>query len=380
MLQTRVAAAAAQARARRCRSPALIVALAAHCAHRPRLDASRFLLGALLSPDRPGAVVGGRHQPARAARSCATRSTSSRASTTASRCRPCSPSRPRWPTSDDFVWWQFVLQDVTLGLRVRRSRSACSPRRLMPRARRRSRRTSSRSTRSASAFATYGVDRRCRPQGNGLHRRVRRARSRSASAAPTCATSFEARAERHRRDRQARHLRRVRLAADARRAVRRRLGGGRDRRRHAAGRAPGGDLGRAARARGCRVDLKAFMAWFGPKGVATMTFSLLVLGRGRSRRRADLRPRRAVRLRLDPRPRADRHAGRRSGLAQRVQRGLLLRLGNAQAAWRRRSWRNTKRSCCGGRRPSGWSGRKVGHGSSSSSAQSTLRGRSSPRS
>ena len=25
---------------------------------------------------------------------------------------------------------------------------------------------------------------------------------------------------------------------------------------------------------------KAFMAWFGPKGVATMTFSLLVLGEG----------------------------------------------------------------------------------------------------
>src|SRR4051794_33223449 len=28
------------------------------------------------------------------------------------------------------------------------------------------------------------------------------------------------------------------------------------------------------------TDLKAFMAWFGPKGVATMTFSLLVLGEG----------------------------------------------------------------------------------------------------
>jgi len=28
------------------------------------------------------------------------------------------------------------------------------------------------------------------------------------------------------------------------------------------------------------VYLQAFMAWFGPKGVATMTFSLLVLGEG----------------------------------------------------------------------------------------------------
>jgi NhaP-type Na+/H+ or K+/H+ antiporter len=33
---------------------------------------------------------------------------------------------------------------------------------------------------------------------------------------------------------------------------------------------------------GERVDTatKAFMAWFGPKGVATMTFSLLILGLG----------------------------------------------------------------------------------------------------
>ena len=32
--------------------------------------------------------------------------------------------------------------------------------------------------------------------------------------------------------------------------------------------------------RGVARRRKAFMAWFGPKGVATMTFSLLVLGRG----------------------------------------------------------------------------------------------------
>ena len=67
--------------------------------------------------------------------------------------------------------------------------------------------------------------------------------------------------------------------------------------------------------------LQAFMAWFGPKGVATMTFSLLVLAEG-FRRRADLQPRRAVRVRLDPRPRADRHAracelGRLTGRAER---------------------------------------------------------------
>ena len=31
---------------------------------------------------------------------------------------------------------------------------------------------------------------------------------------------------------------------------------------------------------GVATPLKAFMAWFGPKGVATMTFSLLVLASG----------------------------------------------------------------------------------------------------
>ena len=55
-----------------------------------------------------------------------------------------------------------------------------------------------------------------------------------------------------------------------------------DRRLHAAGRAAGGDLDRAGRHRHAG-RLKAFMAWFGPKGVATMTFSLLVLSRGHRR-------------------------------------------------------------------------------------------------
>ena len=37
-------------------------------------------------------------------------------------------------------------------------------------------------------------------------------------------------------------------------------------------------------------------------------------------------------------------------------------VGNCQAAWRRRSWRNTKRIWLGGRSPSGVSGRNVAHG------------------
>ena len=54
---------------------------------------------------------------------------------------------------------------------------------------------------------------------------------------------------------------------------------------------------------GTSVDTatKGFMAWFGPKGVATMTFSLLVLGEGVPDGRADLQPRRAVRVRLGAR-------------------------------------------------------------------------------
>ena len=53
---------------------------------------------------------------------------------------------------------------------------------------------------------------------------------------------------------------------------------------------------------------KAFMAWFGPKGVATMTFSLFVLAEGVPGGRADLQPRRAHRVRVDRGARTDRHA------------------------------------------------------------------------
>ena len=48
---------------------------------------------------------------------------------------------------------------------------------------------------------------------------------------------------------------------------------------HAADRAARGDRRRAARDR-LPFYLQAFMAWFGPKGVATMAFSLLVLADG----------------------------------------------------------------------------------------------------
>ncbi len=51
------------------------------------------------------------------------------------------------------------------------------------------------------------------------------------------------------------------------------------RRRGARRRAAGGDLDLAG-GHGVDTATKGFMAWFGPKGVATMTFSLFVLGEG----------------------------------------------------------------------------------------------------
>ena len=38
------------------------------------------------------------------------------------------------------------------------------------------------------------------------------------------------------------------------------------------------------------IATRAFMSWFGPKGVATMTFSLLVLADADQRRLDDLQP------------------------------------------------------------------------------------------
>ena len=50
------------------------------------------------------------------------------------------------------------------------------------------------------------------------------------------------------------------------------------------------------------------MAWFGPKGVATMTFSLLVLGQAIAAGERIFNLAALVVLLLDPRARADRHA------------------------------------------------------------------------
>ena len=52
------------------------------------------------------------------------------------------------------------------------------------------------------------------------------------------------------------------------------------------------------------------MAWFGPKGVATMTFSLLVLGEGFAGDERIFNLAALCVFALDPRARADRHARR----------------------------------------------------------------------
>ena len=210
---------------------------------------------------------------------------------------------------EDFTWWQFVLQDVTLGFAFGIAIGFAGERAAAARARadERSPTTRSRCTRSATAFAAYGIAVGLPPEGNGLIAvfvcaitlGIRR---------PDLRATFEARAEDI--------VEIVKLGVfvvfgalltldglfgDGWAAVAIVVG-------HAAGRAAGRGLAGAARHRARRPTGRAFMAWFGPKGVATMTFSLLVLadqipGNERLFNLAAL-----VRLRVDHRPRADRHA------------------------------------------------------------------------
>ena len=183
------------------------------------------------------------------------------------------------PGGEEFVWWKFVLQDVTLGFAFGLVTGLLASV-AMPRERRVDRGIPDHQKSLyalGAAFAAYGIA-VLPPEGNGLIAVfVCAIVPRDPPAGP--ARDVRAPRRRHRGDRQARRVRRVRLAADARRPVRRRLGRRRTRRGDAAHRAPRGHLDLPGRDR-VSTPLKAFMAWFGPKGVATMTFSLLVLSSG----------------------------------------------------------------------------------------------------
>ena len=202
----------------------------------------------------------------------------------------------------DFVWWQFVLQDVTLGFAFGVVIGLLASR-VLPRGATssdRSRPTSASLYALGVAFADLRRRRRCRPHGNGL------------IAVFVCAITLGIRRPDLRRDFEQRAddiveivklgvfvvfgslLTLDGLFADGWAAVG-------DRRRHAAGRAHRRRSGSRWRDAASTAPTKAFMAWFGPKGVATMTFSLLVLGDGDPAGRADLQPRRAVRRLLGPR-------------------------------------------------------------------------------
>ena len=257
---------------------ALLVALAAHTVTDLGWTES-LLLGRAAVADRPGAVVERRHQPARAARRSATRSTSSPVSTTAWRCRRCSRSRPRrsraTTSSGGSSWSRTSGVGAITGIVV-----AFAAARMMPRGDRLE------GGPSAHQKALYAL-------GRGL-RRLRQppcSRPRATASSP-CSS------------RRSRSGSGGRTSASASRPAPRtcsrwsswacsscsarcspstpcsRTAGRRWRsspsRCWSPGRSPSSSRSRAA----ASVDTagKAFMAWFGPKGVATMTFALFVLG------------------------------------------------------------------------------------------------------
>ena len=130
-----------------------------------------------------------------------------------------------------------------------------------------------------------------------------------------------------------------------------------------------------------RAHASAFMAWFGPKGVATMAFSLLVLGQAVPGADRIFNLAALAVFMLDHRPRADGHPGRELDRPrQRAPPGprapyacraaCSWAVGKAETARVRRSVRKLNRSWAGGRSPSGELGRKVAQGSPDHRAQS----------
>ena len=156
-----------------------------------------LLVGALLLAHGPGALVDACVTNPRVPRARFGHSLRPRVagSTTAWRCRRCSPSRRPPSRDDDFVWWQFVLQDVGVG--------AASPalRRGVPRgapdAARATRRDVAPHQKAlyalGVAFAAYGAA-VCRRRATASSRCSWR-RSRSGSGGRTSASASSARSE-----------------------------------------------------------------------------------------------------------------------------------------------------------------------------------------
>ena len=180
-----------------------------------------------------------------------------------------------------FVWWKFVLQDVTLGFAFGIALAWVASK-LMPRGRKL---TDSIPAHAQSlyalgvAFTIYGVTVGLPPEGNGFIAVFVGAIT-LGILRPDLRVSFENRADDIVEIVKLGDLRRVRRAADRRRAVRRRLGGGRASPRSTLLVARPVAIWIALAGTALDTATKGFMAWFGPKGVATMTFSLFVLGEG----------------------------------------------------------------------------------------------------
>ena len=319
--------------------------------------------------DRPGALLLGGHQPARAAARAPLAQPRVGAQRRARAARPCSPSPPRWRARTTSCGGSSCSRTSRLGLAFGVVLAWIAAK-LVPRGRKLNDRPAHAQSLYALgvAFAIYGIAVGLPLEGNGFIAVFTGAIT-LGILRPDLRVELREPRRRHRGDRQARDLRGVRLAADRRRAVRRRLGGGRARRCSRCWSRDRWRSGSRWRAPSVDTATKGFMAWFGPKGVATMTFSLLVLGEGipdaaRIFNLAALCVFASVLAHgLTDTPGAE-------WLARRARAACSWASGNAHAACRRRSCLNTKRSCCGGRSPSGWSGRNVGHGSSSASAQS----------
>jgi sodium/hydrogen antiporter len=181
-------------------------------------------------------------------------------------------------TEDDFTWWRFVLQDVSIGL-VTGAAVGVIGSRLMPRSSALGHEISAHQKALYAlgvAFAAYGAA-RLPPEGNGFIS-VFVCAIVLGILRPDIRECFESRSEDV--------IEVVKVGIFVVFGALLTLGGLFDDGAAAVGivaftllvARPVAVFTALVRTRGVDAPTKAFMAWFGPKGVATMTFSLFVLG------------------------------------------------------------------------------------------------------